>query len=167
MLKIALFISIAFTIFCTYKFLEEIYKGFKNNKLKLRVTYTKLIKEVINYSGPILYQNNIKYFPFFKISYYNSKKKLGCYLSSQKKIVIYIKSHYGSDSEKINDIIHTTLHEIRHYMQHFIYSDFKNYDNYTKNLSYKKNPFEIDSNSWADKNMEDCIQYLKKKGVLY
>ena len=52
-------------------------------------------------------------------------------------------------------------------MQHFIYSDFKNYDVYTKKLSYKKNPFEIDSNSWADRNMEDCIQYLKKKGVLY
>ena len=163
---LGIFFSLCLMIFCGYKLITEIIKDFSASKLRLESSYPKLIKEIIYYCGPTLKQQKIKYYPNHEISYYESKKKLGCYFSGQKKIVIYVKSHYGSETEKIKDIIHTTLHEVRHYQQHMTNSDFKNYDIYSKKLTYQKNPFEIDSNAWADQEMDNCIKYLKQKGII-
>ena len=57
-------------------------------------------------------------------------------------------------------------HEMKHNIQHLKDPGFKNYDMYSKKLTYQKNPFEIDSNAFADKELDSCIQYLKTKGIL-
>lgn len=151
---------------CTYKLIECIIKDFKREKLTLNSAYTNLVQEVLYYCTPIFKQNKIKYYPFHEVSYYESKKKLGCYFSGKKKIVIYVKSHHGSETERIKQIVHTVLHEIRHNIQHLTDANFKNYDILSRKLTYQKNPFEIDSNAFADKHLEECIEYLKQKGVL-
>ena len=160
------FFLISFILLCIYKFIQGVIEAVKGPELKLNSSYPKLVQEVVYYCGPILKAQNIRFFPKYEISYFKSKKRLGCYYSGQKKIVIYIKSHDGNESTKVRDIIHTTLHEVRHNIQHLKNPDFKNYDTYSKKLTYQKNPFEIDSNAFADKELDGCIQYLKSKGIL-
>jgi Zn-dependent peptidase ImmA (M78 family) len=160
------FFLISFILLCIYKFIQGVIEAVKGPELKLNSSYPKLVQEVVYYCGPILKAQNIRFFPKYEISYFKSKKRLGCYYSGQKKIVIYIKSHDGNESTKVRDIIHTTLHEVRHNIQHLKDPDFKNYDTYSKKLTYQKNPFEIDSNAFADKELDGCIQYLKSKGIL-
>ncbi len=160
------FFLIGFLVLCIYKFIQGVIEAVKGPELKLNSSYPKLVQEVVYYCGPILKAQNIRFFPKYEISYFKSKKRLGCYYSGQKKIVIYIKSHDGNESTKVRDIIHTTLHEVRHNIQHLKDPDFKNYDTYSKKLTYQKNPFEIDSNAFANKELDGCIQYLKSKGIL-
>jgi hypothetical protein len=160
------FFLISFLALCIYKFIQGVIEAVKGPELKLNSSYPKLVQEVVYYCGPILKAQNIRFFPKYEISYFKSKKRLGCYYSGQKKIVIYIKSHDGNESTKVRDIIHTTLHEVRHNIQHLKDPDFKNYDTYSKKLTYQKNPFEIDSNAFADKELDGCIQYLKSKGII-
>ncbi|MBP5998834.1 MAG: hypothetical protein KA534_00125 [Sediminibacterium sp.] len=160
------FFLISFLALCIYKFIQGVIEAVRGPELKLNSSYPKLVQEVVYYCGPILKAQNIRFFPKYEVSYFKSKKRLGCYYSGQKKIVIYIKSHDGDESQKIRDIIHTTLHEVRHNIQHLRDPDFKNYDTYSKKLTYQKNPFEIDSNAFADKELDGCIQYLKSKGIL-
>jgi|694.fasta_scaffold69768_2 Zn-dependent peptidase ImmA (M78 family) len=133
---------------------------------KLNTPYTTLIEEVVKWSGSILRQASIKYYPHYEVSYYKSKTKLGCYFSSQKKIVIYPKSHSSEEAEKIKTIVHTTLHEICHYMQHMKNKDFKYYSIYSKKRGYQKNPFEIEANEFATKNLNECLAHLIQKRVL-
>jgi hypothetical protein len=161
-----IFILICWMTFCLYKFIQEIISDIKESKLILKSTYPKLIKEVLYYCAPIYKAHQIKYYPLHQISYYPSKKRLGYYDPSLKKLVIHINSHDGSESSKIRQIVHTTLHEIKHHIQHQKNPDFKNYAFYSKKLSYQKNPFEIDSNAFADKHTDDCIKYLKERGIL-
>ena len=161
-----IFLLICWMAFCAYKLVDEIIKDYKASKLSLKSSYPKLVQEVIYYCSEIFKQHKIKYYPLHEISYYESKRKLGSYFVKQKKIVIYIKSHEGSESEKIRQIVHSTLHEVRHHIQLVTNPDFKNYDNYSKKLSYQKNPFEIDSNNFADKHLDDCITHLKQKNIL-
>jgi len=160
------FFLISFILLCIYKFIEGVFQAINGPSLKLNCTYPRLVQEVVHYCGPIFREQNIRFYPKFDISYYKSKKRLGCYYPEQKKIVIYINSHDGSESTKIRGIIHTTLHEMKHNIQHLKDPGFKNYDMYSKKLTYQKNPFEIDSNAFADKELDSCIQYLKTKGIL-
>lgn len=152
--------------FCAIKLIECFIRDIGGSKLTLNSSYPKLVKEVLYYCNPIFKQNKIKYYPFYEVSHYPSKKKLGCYFSGNKKIVIYVKSHQGSETEQVRQIIHTILHEIRHNIQHLTDSNFKNYDILSRKLTYQKNPFEIDSNAFADKHLDDCIKYLKQQGVI-
>ena len=160
------FFLIGFILLCIYKFIEGVFQAINGPSLNLNCTYPRLVQEVVHYCGPIFREQNIRFYPKFDISYYKSKKRLGCYYPEQKKIVIYINSHDGSESTKIRGIIHTTLHEMKHNIQHLKDPGFKNYDMYSKKLTYQKNPFEIDSNAFADKELDNCIQYLKTKGIL-
>ena len=155
-----------FLVICLIKFIEGVFQAINGPSLNLNCTYPRLVQEVVHYCGPIFREQNIRFYPKFDISYYKSKKRLGCYYPEQKKIVIYINSHDGSESTKIRGIIHTTLHEMKHNIQHLKDPGFKNYDMYSKKLTYQKNPFEIDSNTFADKELDSCIQYLKTKGIL-
>ena len=155
-----------FLVICLIKFIEGVIQAINGPSLNLNCTYPRLVQEVVHYCGPILRAQNIRFYPKYEVSYYKSKKRLGCYYPGQKRIVIYINSHDGSESTKIRDIIHTTLHEMKHTIQSLKDPDFKNYDMYSKKLTYQKNPFEIDSNAFADKELNSCIQYLKTKGIL-
>ena len=155
-----------FLVICLIKFIEGVIQAINGPSLNLNCTYPRLVQEVVHYCGPILRAQNIRFYPKYEVSYYKSKKRLGCYYPGQKRIVIYINSHDGSESTKIRDIIHTALHEMKHTIQSLKDPDFKNYDMYSKKLTYQKNPFEIDSNAFADKELDSCIQYLKTKGIL-
>ncbi len=160
------FFLIGFLLLCIYKFIQGVIEAVRGPELKLNSSFPKLVQEVVYYCGPIFRAEKIRFFPKYEVSYFKSKKRLGCYYSGQKKIVIYIKSHDGNEYTKIRNIIHTTLHEIRHNIQHLKDPDFKNYDTYSKKLTYQKNPFEIDSNAFADRELDGCIQYLKSKGII-
>ena len=157
---------ICFIGFCAYKLIEGFIIDFGYEKLRLESSYPKLVKEVLYYCAPIFKQKKIKYYPLSEISYFETKIKLGCYFSGKKKIVIYIKRHSGSETEKLRQIVHTILHEAQHYCQHMTDPNFENYDIYNKKLTYQKNPFEIDSNKFADEHIKKCIIYLKQKGIL-
>jgi hypothetical protein len=44
--------------------------------------------------------------------------------------------------------------------------NFKNYDVYNKRFTYFLNPLEQDARRFSADHLEDCITYLKQKGVL-
>lgn len=164
-----LYIIIAWTSICIIGLIVEYIKeaiGAVPKKLKLNAPYTTLIDEIVKWTGGILRNESIKYYPLQEVSYYKSKTKLGCYFSGQKKIVIYPKSHPSNESEKIRTIVHTTLHEVCHYIQHMKNKDFKYYSIYSKKRGYNKNPFEIEANKFAANHLEDCLAYLIKKQIL-
>jgi Zn-dependent peptidase ImmA (M78 family) len=124
------------------------------------VPKTRLIQEIIWFSNDLLYQKQIKYFPQFKLSYYQHKRYLG--LFDNKKIVIYIKNNID-----IHTIVHTTLHELQHYVQsQSNLVDYKKYEAYSKSLGYDNNPLEIESREFANKWLEPCMTFLHSKGVI-
>jgi hypothetical protein len=151
-------------VFCAYKLVQEIRKTLSAEKLILNSSYTKLVEEIVHFCAPLYRDNQIKFYPQFEISYYESKKTLGYYFPSRKKILIYVNAHKGE--ERIKQIIHTTLHECFHYRDHLKEADFKNYDYYTKEVGYSFNKYEISANRYANKNLDACIKYLKQQGII-
>jgi hypothetical protein len=158
------YLLICWMVFCAYKLVQEFIKDFKGEKITLNSTYTKLVEEVVHYCAPLYREDKIKFYPKFEVSYYESKRTLGYYFPSSKRILIYVNAHKGD--EKIKSIIHTTLHECYHYRDHLKETDFKNYDYYTKQVGYSFNKYEISANKFANKNLEDCIKHLKQKGII-
>lgn len=155
---------ICWMVFCACKLVQEIRKTLSAEKLTLHSSYTKLVEKIVHFCAPLYRDNKIKYYPQFEISYYESKKTLGFYFPSRKKILIYVNAHKGE--ERIKQIIHTTLHECFHYRDHLKETDFKNYDYYTKEVGYSFNKYEISANRFANKNLDECIKYLKKQGIV-
>lgn len=163
---LGIIILFSWMAFCAIKLIQCFVRDFVGSKLSLNSSYPKLVKEVLHYCAPIFRENSIKYYPLYEVSHYPSKKKLGCYFSGKKKIVIYVKSHEGNETQRLRLVVHTILHEIRHVLQHHTDSNFKNYDILSRKLTYQKNPFEIDANAFADKHLDDCIKYLKQQGIV-
>jgi len=161
---IVISLLICWMVFCAYKLVQEIRKALSAEKLTLNSTYTKLVEEIVHFCAPLYRENKIKHYPQFDVSYYESKKTLGYYFTSSKKILIYVNAHKGE--EKIKKIIHTTLHECFHYRDHLKETDFKNYDYYTKQVGYSFNKYEISANKFANKNLKECIKHLKQKGIV-
>jgi hypothetical protein len=162
-----IFLLFAWIGLCAYKLIEGLINEFRPEKLRLKSSYQQLVKESLYYCGPIFKEAKIKYYPLCELSYYKSNRKLGCYFSGKKKIVIYYKSHdQGSETERLRQIIDSVLHEARHYYQHMKDPNFKNYDVYNKRFTYFLNPFEKDSRQFAAEHLEDCIKHLKQKGIL-
>ena len=162
-----IFLLIAWIGLCIYKFIEGVINVLRTEKLRLISSYQQLLKESLYYCGPIFKEAKIKYYPLYELSHYKSKRKLGCYFSGKKKIVIYYKSHdQGSETDRIRQIVDSILHEARHYYQHMKDPNFKNYDVYNKRYTYFLNPFEQDARKFATEHLEDCIKHLKQKGIL-
>ena len=135
---------------------------FGNNNWNLNVPYTRLVKEIIAFSGEILLNEKIKYYPSFEVKYYKSKKMMGCYDGSQDHITIYLKNH--SD---IPSIVDTVLHEVCHHIQNKSRKkEYKLYGHYTQKYGYRNNPLEIDSRDFAKKNMMSCIKYLERRKII-
>jgi hypothetical protein len=135
---------------------------FGNKYWDLNVPYTKLVKEIITFSGEILLKEKIKYYPSFEIKYYKSKKKMGCYDGSQDHITIYSKNH-----NDIPSIVDTVLHEVCHHIQNKTRKkEFKLYGHYTNKYGYRDNPLEIDSRDFAKKNTMSCIKYLESSKII-
>lgn len=145
-------------------FLVNLGLYYKSSLIKTKwisnVSHKRLIQEIIWYCNDILYQKGIKYFPVFKISYYQHKRFLGIF--DNKKIVIYIKNN-----KDIQTITNTTLHELQHYIQYqSSLENYKKYEVYSKSLGYDNNPLEIESREFADKWLNPCMTFLQSKGII-
>lgn len=131
-------------------------------KWKSNVPYTRLVKEIIEYTGSILYENKVKHFPTFDIKYYKVKKFMGLYYGANNHISIYIKNH-----DNIPSIVDTVLHEVAHHIQNKSRNkEFKLYDTYSNSFGYMDNPLEIESRSFAAKWTKDCLIYLESRKII-
>jgi len=125
--------------------------AFVKKEWKSNVPYTRLVKEIIQFTGTILYENKVKRFPTFDIKYYKAKKFMGLYYGSDDHISIYIKNH-----EDIPSIVDTVLHEVAHHIQNKSRNkEFKLYNSYSNSFGYRDNPLEIESRALASKWTED------------
>ncbi len=139
-----------------------LFSAFVTKKWKANVPYTKLVKEIIHYTGTILYENKVKRFPTFDIKYYKSKKFMGVYYGSNDHISIYLKNH-----ENIPSIVDTVLHEVaRHIQNKSRNKEFKLYNSYSNSYGYRDNPLEIDSREFATKWTQHCLKYLESRKLI-
>ena len=69
-------------------------------------------------------------------------------------------------SVSLKEVVKTTLHEIRHYMQHKTDPDFNQYQRFSAKLGYDKNPFEVDSRKYASKHLAECLNHLKSNNLI-
>jgi hypothetical protein len=163
-------LSVGFTLFCACGLINEFIKDFKHQirtkpkteRQKVRprrMPYTRFIDEVLKFSAPHLLSNSIKKYPRVKVIYRNHQRVRGRYRSEKKTIEVYVHPKI-----KLEQLVKTTLHEVRHYIQHKTDPDFQNYDYYTERHGYEQNPFEIDARSYASNYFGECLEYLKNKG---
>ncbi len=132
-----------------------------DNEYIRKAPYTRLVNEVMCYTGGLLQQNNIKYFPHVELRYYRNKKRNGLHLS-EGKIIIYTKSHTD-----VTQLISTTLHEIGHHFQMKTDpKEFNMYNDYSKKFGYENNPCEVYARQFASQHLLPCIDYLLSKGVI-
>ncbi len=132
----------------------------KEYKYKSNVPYTTLVNETMYFTGKILKQNNIKDFPKVEIRYYQYSKWCGKFLNGT--IIIYIKSHTS-----VEQIIENTLHEMSHFISNMNKCDeYIRYNTLLKEVGYEKHPEEIKARKFARVNLNDCLKYLEKKGVI-
>ncbi|MFM6994734.1 MAG: ImmA/IrrE family metallo-endopeptidase [Sediminibacterium sp.] len=152
-------------MFCAVGLINEFVQDFKKSTVKkkkaLRVPYSKLIKEVVRWAAPFLLYNGIKKYPRLKVSYRKCKSADGYYLPQSQTIEILVNKHIDT-----NGIVFVCLHEIAHFIQHHTNPDFKNYDRYENKLGYDKNPFEVQANIFASKQLNSCMKHLKSIGYL-
>ena len=126
-----------------------------------KVPYTRLINEVMCYTGVLLNQNNIKYYPQIEIRYYKHKKWGGLHFTDGK-IIIYTKSH-----QDVTQLISTILHEIGHHFQMKTDpKEYNRYKEYSKKYGYKNNPCEVYARQFASQNLQPCIDFLLQKGII-
>lgn len=132
------------------------------NFWRLNVTYTQLINEIILFSGPILRDYNIKYYPNFNVKYYKRKSILGLFRSTDSTITIYVKGH-----NSIPDLVDTVLHEIGHYIQKKTDNkNFNKYNQYNLDVGYLNNPLEIEAREFAITQTKNCLKYLVSKNCI-
>lgn len=166
---LGIILLLGFTTVCGMGFIYECIKDFQNKKrtrrktrkLKARpkIPYTRLIDEIVKFSAPHLLSNSIKKYPRVKVIYRNHQRVRGRYRSGKMTIEVYVHPKI-----KLDQLVKTTLHEVRHYMQHKIDPDFQNYDYYTERHGYEQNPFEIDARDYASNYFGECLEYLMNKG---
>ncbi len=126
-----------------------------------KVPYTQLVNEVMCYTGSLLHQNNIKYYPQLQLRYYKHVKWGGVHFA-EGKIVIYTKSHAD-----VTQLVSTTLHEIGHHFQMKTDpKEFNKYIEYSKKFGYDKNPCEVYARQFASQHLQPCIDYLLSKNVI-
>ena len=100
--------------------------------------------------------SKIKNKPTFVVKYYPTKNTHGVYNPSNNLIVIYVNTH-----QTIEHLVNTIIHE-------YIHADQRNrsftkmYDQYTQELGYWYNPYEIKARQEAAKYQKECIRYFKK-----
>jgi len=153
---------ILFLLILLYETLVE--KGLikRRSNCTLLTSKTQLIRSVIEFTRPILEQNNIANYPGLKIYYHQHKKWAGYFSSEHAMIYVYLKNN-----NSVADIVNTVLHEIAHYVQHQTDPEwFSNYDDYTAMYGYYQNPLEVDSRSFAEKWTAPCLEYLKDNDII-
>ena len=126
----------------------------------LRKTVTdQVVKEVINFSRDILLQKGVETLPSYILSQEPSN-----YMGSFDGFLIIV---YVNNQSSLKDLIETTLHEIAHYLQkHTSANEFDKYDEFTCAHGYKKNPLELEAQTFARLWRRPCFEYLYEKGVI-
>jgi len=138
---------------------DDSFDGFFNNKKwKPNVPYTRLVSEIIRFTGPYLAEKKIKRFPPIRIRYYRHKKYAGFF---NGEVVIYLKSN--SD---IHALVNSTLHETMHFCQSKTDINYKRYDQLSHTYGYWNNPLEVEARAFADQYTESCIKYLATKQLI-
>lgn len=164
---LGIILLLGFTAVCAVGFIYECLKDFqpqnlsKRQKSKPRVAYSKIIKEVLRWSGPILLNQGIKKYPHVKISYRRCKGADGYYYPKSKTIEVLVNKQID-----IRCLVFVTLHEVAHYIQDKTDPDFSNYDVYEHRFGYDSNKFEIDANRFASDYQKPCLAHLKEIGLI-
>lgn len=159
--------SVGFTIFCACGLIFECLKDFQQQKLskrqksKSRTAYSKIIREIVSWCGPILLDQGIKRYPHVKISYRRCKGADGYYYPKSKTVEVLVNKKIDTRS-----LVFVTLHEVAHYIQDKTDPDFKNYDVYEHKFGYDANKFEIDANKFASDYQKSCLEHLKAIGFI-
>ncbi len=127
----------------------------------MNVSYLRLVKETILFTGEILYQKGVRQYPTFRISYYKHKKFKGYYRDS--KIVIYI-----NNNNDVPELIETVLHEVCHHIQFRsqLYKHWKPYEYYNAIGWGRNNPYEAEAREFAYKCIEPCLKHLEGKKII-
>jgi Zn-dependent membrane protease YugP len=160
---ILIILSVGFTLFCACGLIYECLKDLqqqnvsKRHKSKPRAAYSKIIKEVVRFSGPLLFDEGIKRYPHVKVSYRKCKGADGYYSPKHKTVEVLVNKNVD-----VNRIVFVTLHELAHYLQHQKDPEFRNYDDF----EYDTNPFEIEADKFASDNQKSCIEYLESIGYI-
>jgi hypothetical protein len=127
-----------------------------------RVPYSRLIREMVYFTRPILAEKKIKTFPDIKICYYEHKKNMGVFTGYKDEVRIYVKGH-----ESIESLADTVLHEMAHYIQKTSdKKEFKLYDQYLEQYGYYDNPLEVGSRKFAKDWVKPCINYLSNRALI-
>lgn len=122
------------------------------------VPYARLVRETIYFTGGILAEKGIRYYPSFTLRYYRHSKYAGVF---NGEVVIYLKSN--SD---IPELVDTVLHEVQHYIQSRTDRHYKLYGRYTAERGYRDNPFEIECRAFAARHRDECLKYLESKQLI-
>ena len=165
--ELFIILSVGFTIFCACGLINEFIKDFQPQKLsnrqksKSRTAYSKIIKEVVRWCGPILLDEGIKRYPNVKISYRRCKGADGYYYPKSKTVEVLVNKQID-----IRGLVFVTLHEVAHYIQDKTDPDFRNYDVYEHSFGYDANKFEIEANRFASDYQTSCLKHLESIGYI-
>lgn len=165
---LGIMLLLCFTAVCACGLINEFIKDFqqqnqsKRQKSKpSRVPYSKLIKQIVTWSGPLLLQEGIKRYPHVKVSYRRCKGADGYYAPKSKTVEVLV-----NNSIDVQGLVFVTLHELAHYIQHQTDPEFRNYDVYEHKLGYANNPFEIEANRFAREYFASCLAHLNEIGYI-
>jgi hypothetical protein len=131
------------------------------NRYKLNTSNVQFCREVMKWTGPILREAGVRYFPTITVRYNKTKSKMGAYIPSTNSIVIYLKGHNGDLSE----ICSTVLHEVKHHIQSKKDPEFRKLMNYNK-YGYVNNRIEVEARDFEKKHFQACLDYLCEKGII-
>lgn len=141
-------------------FISNVQQSISNN-YKLNTSKIQFCREVVQWTGPILRERGVRYFPSISVKYNSSPKYFGVYTSSTNSITVYLKNHKGDLSE----ICSTVLHEVMHHIQSKKDREFKKLLNYKK-YGYYNNRIEIEARAFEKQYCQLCMIDLCKKGII-
>lgn len=130
-------------------------------RYKLNTSNIQFCREVMKWTGPILREKGVRYFPSITVRYNKIQKKMGVYIPSTNSIVIYLKSHNGD----LTEICSTVLHEIKHHIQSKKDPEFRKLMNYNK-YGYYNNRIEVEAREFEKKYLQECLKALCEKGII-
>jgi hypothetical protein len=135
-------------------------------KYELTVSYIEYCREVVRWSGPILKEYGIKFYPKVAMKYGSGTRTMGTYCSSQNLVTINLNSHDRRFNKTLLETIaSTTLHEIFHHIQSKKDPDYKALTNYKK-YGYWGNRLEVEARSFESKWYMQCFEDMVAKGII-
>jgi Zn-dependent peptidase ImmA (M78 family) len=157
-LLLSVFAAIGTSLYLFIDITKEAYSAICWYFLRKTVT-DQVVNEVIHFSKDILLQKGVETLPSYVLSQEPSK-----YMGSFDGSLIIV---YVNNQSSLRDLVETSLHEIAHYLQkHTNANEFDKYDDYARELGYRKNPLELEAQRFARLWRRSCVEYLYAKGVI-